>query len=162
MGAVLDPDAATSEVQSIEPLVDERLTRRKPKRLLYDKAADADWLRESLAIRGIVWICPHRENRTLPPANDGRVLRRYKRRYRVERSISWLYNFRRLITQYTVDPRTSRSGGRPNRVRISDGRCTDSQDHQSGTRYSRMRCFAPVSADSTSYVSEGVAPGISK
>ena len=26
-------DAATSEVQSIEPLVDERLTRRKPKRL---------------------------------------------------------------------------------------------------------------------------------
>ena len=32
-------DAATSEVQSIEPLVDERLTRRQPKRLLYDKAA---------------------------------------------------------------------------------------------------------------------------
>ena len=47
-------DATTSEVQSIEPLVDERLTRRKPKRLLYDKAADADCLRESLELRGIL------------------------------------------------------------------------------------------------------------
>ena len=61
-------DAATSEVQSIEPLVDERLTRRKPKRLLYDKAADADWLRESLAVRGILLICPQRENRTTASA----------------------------------------------------------------------------------------------
>jgi transposase len=97
-------DAATSEVQSIEPLVDERLTRRKPKRLLYDKAADADWLRESLAVRGILLICPHRENRTRPPANDGRTLRRYKRRYKVERSISWLHNFRRLITRWEYYP----------------------------------------------------------
>lgn len=41
-------DAATSEVQAIETLVDERMTRRKPARLLYDKTADADWLRELL------------------------------------------------------------------------------------------------------------------
>ena len=92
-------DAATSEVQSIEPLVDERMTRRKPARLLYDKAADADWLRESLQTRGILLLCPHRENRTKESANDGRILRRYKRRYKVERSISWLHNFRRLITR---------------------------------------------------------------
>lgn len=93
-------DAATSEVQSIETLVDERMTPRKPKRLLYDKAADSDSLRESLQLRGILLICPHRDNRTRPSANDGRVLRRYKRRYKVERSLSWLYNCRRLITRW--------------------------------------------------------------
>ena len=93
-------DAATSEVQSIESLVDERMTSRTPKHLLYDKAADADWLRESLAVRGILLLCPHRDNRTRPSVNDGRVLRRYKRRYKVERSISWLHNCRRLITRW--------------------------------------------------------------
>jgi len=97
-------DAATSEVQSIETLVDERPTRRTPKRRLYDKGADADWLRESLALRGILLICPHRANRTKPTANDGRVLRRYRRRYKVERSISWLHNFRRLITRWEYYP----------------------------------------------------------
>ncbi len=97
-------DAATSEVQSIETLVDERMTRRTPKHLLYDKAADADWLRESLAVRGILLLCPHRENRTKESVNDDRVLRRYKRRYKVERSISWLHNFRRLITRWEYYP----------------------------------------------------------
>jgi len=97
-------DAATSEVQSIETLVDERMTSRTPERLLYDKAADSDSLRESLRLRGILLLCPHRENRTKESVNDGRVLRRYKRRYKVERSISWLHNFRRLITRWEYYP----------------------------------------------------------
>ena len=97
-------DAATSEVRLIETLVEARLTPRQPERLLYDKAADADWLRESLALRGVLLICPHRENRTKPPLQDGRTLRRYKRRYKVERSISWLHNFRRLITRWEYYP----------------------------------------------------------
>ena len=52
--------ASTSEVHAIETLVDERATRRPPERLMYDKAADADWLRESLDQRGVALICPHR------------------------------------------------------------------------------------------------------
>ena len=96
--------ASTSEVHAIETLVDERATRRPPERLMYDKAADADWLRESLDQRGVALICPHRANRTKPPVQDGRPLRRYKRRYKVERSISWLHNFRRLITRWEYYP----------------------------------------------------------
>ena len=92
--------ANTSEVHAIETLVDQRQTRRKPKRLLYDKAADADWLRESLAARGIELICPHRSNRTKPPLQDGRSLRRYGRRYQIERSISWLHKYHRLIIRW--------------------------------------------------------------
>ena len=38
--------------------------------------------------RGILLICPHRENRTKVSGNDGRVLRRFRRRHTVERSLS--------------------------------------------------------------------------
>lgn len=96
--------ANISEVHAIETLVDERLTTRMPKRLLYDKAADADWLREALDMREIALICPHRRSRTKPATQDGRALRRYKRRYKVERSISWLHNFRRLIIRWEYHP----------------------------------------------------------
>jgi transposase len=96
--------ANTSEVHAIETLVDERVTRRTPQRLMYDKAADADWLREALDLRGIALICPHRQSRVKPPTQDGRSLRRYQRRYKVERSISWLHNFRRLIIRWEYYP----------------------------------------------------------
>ena len=33
-------------------------------------------------------------------SQDGRHLRRYKRRWKVERFFSWLFNFRRLVTRY--------------------------------------------------------------
>jgi len=51
--------ATTSEVHAIETLVDERVCDKVPERLLYDKAADADWLREALDVCGIGLICPH-------------------------------------------------------------------------------------------------------
>lgn len=76
----------------------------RPVRLLYDKAADADWLRESLQTRGIELICPHRANRTRPATQDGRPLRRYRHRWIVERTISWLHNCRRLITRWEWYP----------------------------------------------------------
>jgi len=90
-----------NEVHTVETLVKRRqLCYQTPRRLLYDKAVDADWLRERLAGRGVELICPHRSNRTKPSRQDGRALRRYIRRYRVERSISWLHCYRRLITRW--------------------------------------------------------------
>ncbi len=96
--------ATTSEVHAIETLIDERVCDKVPQRLLYDKATDADWLREALDVRGIALICPHRKSRTKPATQDGRALRRYIRRYKVERTISWLHNFRRLITRWEYYP----------------------------------------------------------
>ena len=89
-----------SEVTTIQTLVDQCPPHGKPRRLMYDKAADADWLREHLQSRGIELICPHRENRKKPSLQDGRSLRRYERRYRIERTFSWLQNCRRLITRW--------------------------------------------------------------
>ena len=84
----------------IEPLIDQRVISRRLKRLIYDRAADSDPLRERLQLRGIELICPHRKNRRKAATQDGRKLRRYRRRWKVERSISWLQNFRRLVTRY--------------------------------------------------------------
>lgn len=92
--------ASPNEVTLIEPLLEKRVIRRRLPRLLYDRAADSDPLRARLACRGTELICPHRYNRIKPPTQDGRSLRRYKRRWTVERSISWLFGFRRLVVRY--------------------------------------------------------------
>jgi transposase len=68
--------------------------------VIADKGYDSDPLREGLAAEGYRLIAPHRKNRKRPATNDGRRLRRYKRRYIVERSNSWLHSFRRAVTRF--------------------------------------------------------------
>jgi transposase len=96
--------ASHAEVNTIETLLDVRVLDRKPQRLIYDKAADADWLRTSLGQRGIELICPHRKGRKKVKTQDGRKLRRYRHRWVVERTISWLQYCRRLVTRYEYYP----------------------------------------------------------
>jgi len=74
--------------------------RQKPLRVIADKAYDRDALRERLRQRGIELICPHKKNRLRPATPDGRALRRYRRRWIVERTNAWLGNFRRLVVRY--------------------------------------------------------------
>ena len=92
--------ASPAEVKLIETLLTKRVLRRRPQRLLYDRAADSDPLRKRLAQRRIELICPHRRGRQRPATQDGRALRRYKRRWKIERSIAWLFNYRRLVVRY--------------------------------------------------------------
>lgn len=68
--------------------------------MIADKGYDCDALRQRLARRGIELVAPHRKNRKKPPTQDGRALRRYKRRWIIERTIAWLGNFRRLTVRY--------------------------------------------------------------
>ncbi len=42
-------------------------------------------------------VAPHRRNRKRPKIQDGRKLRRYKRRWKVERLFAWLGNSRRVV-----------------------------------------------------------------
>ena len=94
--------ANESEVNLIEPTLDNLpFTNVVPEHLIYDRGADSDPLRERLlSERGIELVCPHRKNRKRPPTQDGRACRRYKRRYKVERTHSWFHNFRRTIIRY--------------------------------------------------------------
>lgn len=71
-----------------------------PERLIADRAYDSDAHRERLAHRGIELICPHRSNRTRPATQDGRALRRYRKRWKVERIFAWFGNYRRLVVRW--------------------------------------------------------------
>ena len=68
--------------------------------LVLDRSYDSDPLRDDLEDEGLKPVCPHRKNRVRPSRNDGRVMRRYKRRYIVERTFSWFHSFRRVMVRY--------------------------------------------------------------
>jgi transposase len=73
----------------------------KPEKLIGDKAYDSDKLDDDLLKKhGVELIAPRRRNRTKAKTQDGRKLRRYKRRWKVERRFAWLQNFRRLVVRY--------------------------------------------------------------
>ena len=66
-----------------------------------EKAYDSDPLEQALLEQGIEMIAPHPKNRKKKKTQDGRkLLRRYKRRWKVERLFAWLQNFRRLVVRY--------------------------------------------------------------
>jgi transposase len=69
---------------------------------LADRGHDSDPLRDDLAAAGFRLLAPHRRNRRRPSRNDGRRLRRYRRRYVVERTFAWLQSFRRVATRFEV------------------------------------------------------------
>jgi transposase len=71
-----------------------------PERLIGDKAYDSDRLDSYLAREyGIEMIAPHRQPRS-HGTQEGRRLRRYRKRWRVERMFAWLHQFRRLVTRW--------------------------------------------------------------
>jgi transposase len=98
--AVHTEAASPHETRLVEPTVENRFTRAKPVRLIADLAYDSDPLDAQLAKQGIELIAPHRENRSKAPTQDGRSLRRYRRRWKIERLFAWLQNFRRLVTRW--------------------------------------------------------------
>ena len=85
----------------MEETLDHSFLPYAPERLIGDRAYDSDPLDDRLREeRGIELICPHKSNRSRPKTQDGRALRRYRRRWKVERLFAWLQNFRRLITRH--------------------------------------------------------------
>ena len=74
--------------------------RQKPERVIADRAYDSDPLRKRLKRRGIELIVPYRKNNKQRRYQDGRKLRRYKRRRIIERTNAWLGQFRRLLVRH--------------------------------------------------------------
>jgi transposase len=66
------------------------------------KAYDSDQLDAELKEQGIETISPHKPNRKRSRTQDGRPLRRYTRRWRVERLFAWLHNFRRIAMRFDL------------------------------------------------------------
>ena len=74
--------------------------KKRPLRLIGDKGYDSDPLRKRLKELKIDLIVPHRKNRTKAKAQDGRKLKRYRKRWKIERTFSQFNNFRRLVVRY--------------------------------------------------------------
>ena len=84
----------------VEGVLDEVPTGEKPTPLIADRAYDSDKLRTNLSAKGWDLVCPHRRGRVRPNTQDGRKLRRYRRRWKIERTISWISGFRRLVVRH--------------------------------------------------------------
>jgi transposase len=99
--AVHVASASPGEAGLVAATLDDRFIEHYPPRLIGDKAYDSDPLDAQLwKDFGIDMIAPHRNNRVRPATQDGRALRRYKRRWVVERFFAWLHNSRRLVTRW--------------------------------------------------------------
>ena len=91
--------ASPHETKFIEATVAQSFAPGKVQRLIYDRAADSNALRQQLADRGIDLIAPENPRRKRR-GQDRRKLRRYRRRWKMERTIAWLGNYRRLVVRY--------------------------------------------------------------
>ena len=76
-----------------------RFLKPLPERLIGDRAYDGNGLDADLAAMGVEMIAPHNPTRK-NITQDGRPLRRYRRRWKVERLFAWMMRFRRLVTRY--------------------------------------------------------------
>jgi transposase len=73
------------------------------RRLIADRAYDADKFRDTLRAAGAQPIIPGRRNRAKPIRHDRR---RYAERWRIEATICRLKDFRRVATRYDKLART--------------------------------------------------------
>jgi transposase len=97
--AVSVESASPAECQLVEAVLAGCFLDELPERLIGDKAYDSDALDEQMKQYGVEMISPHRSNRK-HRSQDGRPLRRYRRRWKVERLFAWMHNYRRLVTRW--------------------------------------------------------------
>jgi len=97
--AVAVESAAPHEVKLAESTLLQMVIPKPPQNLVGDNAYDSDKLDTRLKSYGIELISPHRSNRK-NRTQDLRRLRRYRRRWKIERLFAWLQNFRRLVVRY--------------------------------------------------------------
>ena len=97
--AVHVESASPGEVTLVEKTIEAKIIKDFPPRLIGDKAYDSDGLDKKLAEKyQVEMIAPNRRNRC--KTQDGRQLRRYKRRCKVERFFSWLQSYRHITVRY--------------------------------------------------------------
>jgi transposase len=70
------------------------------KRVIADRGYDSDALRSRFEGRGTELIVPYRKNIRNRRFEDKRKLRRYRKRWKIERTNAWLQNFRRIQVRY--------------------------------------------------------------
>lgn len=105
--AAVSAPACVGETKLVEPTLEQLNDTSRgsptfwPEIIVADRAYDSDPLRTVLASVGITLLAPHRCNRKPETmSNDGRRMKRYRNRWRVERAFAHAGNFRRFVTRY--------------------------------------------------------------
>ncbi|HEY2544852.1 MAG TPA: IS5 family transposase [Candidatus Acidoferrum sp.] len=97
--------ASPHETKLVEATLDRRFLRETPERMIGDRAYDSDPLDQHIQQHyGVQLIAPHKSVRVAPATQDGRRLRRYRRRWKIERLFAWLHNFRRTVIRWEYYP----------------------------------------------------------
>ena len=103
--AVHAASASPHETKLVEPTFERCFLAETPERLIGDRAYDSDPLDAQICERfGVQLIAPHSSLRRRKATQDGRVLRRYRRRWKIERLFAWLHNFRRVVIRWEYYP----------------------------------------------------------
>lgn len=93
--------ASPHETKLVEATLERRFLAATPQRLIGDLAYDSDPLDARIRQRfGVQLVAPHNCTRSRKATQDGRVLRRYRRRWKIERLFAWLHNFRRAVIRW--------------------------------------------------------------
>jgi len=99
--AVHVASASPHETRLVATTIEQSFAPRPPEKLMGDLAYDSDPLDQKLKKDyGVELIAPHKSNRRKPKTQDGRALRRYCRRWKIERFFAWLHNFRRVVIRW--------------------------------------------------------------
>jgi transposase len=92
--------ASPQESKLVEDTLRQRHVSAVPERLIGDRGYDSDPLDERLQREhGVELIAPNRRNKR-KRTQDGRPLRRYLRRWKIERLFAWLKNYRRISSRW--------------------------------------------------------------
>ena len=97
--AVCIESATPHEVKLVTSTLVQMIVPESPQNLIGDNAYDSDKLDTELLEYRIELIAPRRSNRR-NTTQDLRRMRRYRRRWKIERLFAWLQNFRRLVVRY--------------------------------------------------------------
>jgi transposase len=95
-------DGSRHDVVLVDQTLDAAFVEHLPPKLIADRGFDSAKLSEELwSERGVELIAPKRGGRCPSRRHqDGRALRRYRRRWKVERLFAWLKQFRRLVVRW--------------------------------------------------------------
>lgn len=97
--AVHVDSARPHEVKLVEPVLKKCMIKALPNSIFGDKAYDSDSLDKWLRSLGIKMNAPHRRNR-IHKTQDGRALKSYKERWRVENFNCCIQRFRKVCIRY--------------------------------------------------------------
>ena len=96
--------ASPSEMKLAAGTFEGRVIPNRPAMMVMDRGYDSNAVRSFFAGCGVEPVVPARKNNKRAAHQDGRRLRRYRKRWKVERLNAWLQNDRRLVTRYEYKP----------------------------------------------------------